>query len=91
MLGWVFSCKEGDLDNRDVERVGLLVASDFERSPDSVIETTAHGVGPDSCSGESINDFLGYFLGASVGVGFFIVICWEAVETVRVLTPFAFV
>jgi hypothetical protein len=61
VLGWVFSCEEGDLDNGDVERIGLLVKSYFERSPHSVIETTAHGVGPDSSSIESIHDFLGYF------------------------------
>ena len=78
------------MDNGDVEGIGVLVESYFKRSPHSVIETTAHGVGLDSCSGESVNDSLGYFWGSFVREGFFVVVCWEAVETVRESAPFAF-
>jgi hypothetical protein len=50
-----------------------------------VIETSAHTMGFDTCRGEGVDDFLGYFWGAFIWVGLFVVVGWEAVETVRII------
>ncbi len=88
MFSWILICIEGDLDDRNSERVRFFVESYFEGSPDAVIKTSANRVGFNASFGECIDDFVGDFWRAFVGEGFFVVVCWEAGETGSVSTRY---
>lgn len=82
MLESRFGGEEGDLDYRNVQRVGVWVEGYFEDTVDAVIEAAAQTLSLDPCGVQGIYDLLSNGWRADVREGLFVVVGWEAVETV---------
>lgn len=81
---WILGREQGDLDDGDVQRVICGAEKDLEGEPDAVVEAPRDGSGGHAVRLQEGNDLEGYCFAADVGVLFFVVLRWKAVEAIYI-------